>query len=588
MGNNGRMTERRCVQCGQPLAPNANFCAECGAAIASETRDAPVSPEGAPQPASIPTAAKTLLHFGAIRAPSAEDTPPPTRQGLPLYKTMIGIPQTGDGLPAAGMALRNDRPAPAAATPPLNPKQTMLGVATPGIAPLRPGAVAATAPLSPGATAAARPRVAPEARIVPAPEPLPEIAAPVPPRALAKRGVPLATVALALGGLVLVSGIAVAWLLRGSAPITAGARSSSEGADVLVLHCDPRSCKDGTTVTVDGVAATFASGQAELTLPVPLHVGANSLSLRIDRPGMGRDEVVSVLVPVAYRVRADVAPMAPMSGRPPAIVIHVEALPGSNVTVDGKHVDLQSNGVGEVAIDESAATSGPADESRPIALDVGYAIAPPGPDAHPARGTVSARVSVAPLRVDVPGEHAVFEDDHFMLAGRAAKGASVTIDGAPVEVAADGSFESSVSLPAVGEHSIEVRGKTALLAPRTIDMHIKRVASLATEAKDFERQNTVGYDSAMADIAAAIGRPMIVEGEVIESRTLGHRTVALVDDRRGCAKGPCLARVIVAGDAAPARGQVIRAFGSVARPYSSSPGQTVPELEAAFLLSSKR
>jgi hypothetical protein len=157
-----------------------------------------------------------------------------------------------------------------------------------------------------------------------------------------------------------------------------------------------------------------------------------------------------------------------------------------------------------------------------------------------------------------------------------------------VDVNADGGFESAVSLPALGERTVEVQGKTALLSARTIDLRIKRVASLAAEAKDFERQATVGYDAAMANIAAAVGRPMIVEGEVIEARTVGHWTVVLVDDRRGCARGPCLARVIVAGDAAPARGRTIRAFGSVARPYSPSPGQTVPEVEAAFLLSSKR
>lgn len=582
------MTEHRCVQCGQPLAHGANFCAECGAAVAPDARDGAPPVPAPPASAPLPAGSKTLLHFGAIRSPSADDAIPPTRQGVPLQRTMIGIPQKGGGPPPAGMTLPAGRPAPGAPGRQLNPKQTMLGVATPGIAPLHPGMATPAEPgLVPPPAAMGptmRSRIA-ESRIVPAPEPLPELAAPLPPKAASKRGVPLATVALVLGGVVLVSGVTVAWLLRGSAPITASARSSSEGRDVLLLHCDPRSCKDGTTAGVESVKATFVSGEAEVTLPEPLHVGANPLSLRIDRPGMGRDEVVSLLVPVAYRVRADVSPMA---GSRPSIVIRVEALPGSDVTVDGKHLELASSGVGELAIDESAATHGAADESRTVALDVGYTITPPGAGAQPAQGTVSARVSVAPLRVDVPSDHAVFEDTRFILAGRAAKGASVTIDGASVDVSADGAFESAVPLPALGERTVEVQGKTALLAARTIDLKIKRVANLATEAKDFEHQETVGYDAAMANIAAALGRPMIVEGEVIEARTVGHRTVVLVDDRRGCAKGPCLARVIVAGDAAPARGRTIRAFGSVARPYSSSPGQTVPELDAAFLLLSKR
>ncbi|HXX69991.1 MAG TPA: hypothetical protein VEK07_22620 [Polyangiaceae bacterium] len=500
---------------------------------------------------------------------------------------MIGIPQAGDRVPAAA-TVRGERTAQAPATRPLNPKQTMMGVATPGIAPLRPGEPPPLEPpplLSGPAGAPVRPRTTPDATIVPPPEPLPEIAAPVPPTDMPKRGVPLATVALVLGVLVLVSGITVVLVLRGTAPISAGARSSSEGKDILLLHCDPRSCRDGTTAGVEGVQATFVSGEAEVTLPEPLHVGANPLSLRIDRPGIGRDEVVSVIVPVAYRISADVSPM---SNPRAEIVVHVEALAGSEVTVDGKHVVLEPSGVGELAIDESSATRGPADESRVVAVDVGYRIVPPGAGTLPAQGTVSARVSVAPLRVDVPGEHAVFETDRFVLAGRAAKGASVTIDNAPVEVSADGSFESTVPLPAFGERSIQVRGQTPVFSPRTIDIHVKRVGSLATEAREFEHQPTLGYDAAMSDLAASIGQPMVIDGDVIESRTAGHRTVVLVDDRRGCAKGPCLVRVIIAGDASSARGKIIRAFGFITRPFSSSPGQTVPELEAAFVLPPKK
>jgi hypothetical protein len=111
---------------------------------------------------------------------------------------------------------------------------------------------------------------------------------------------------------------------------------------------------------------------------------------------------------------------------------------------------------------------------------------------------------------------------------------------------------------------------------------VKRVAHLASEAKDFERQNPIGYDAAVKNLTANVGQPIVVDGEVIESRTVGHRTVALVDDRRGCAKGPCLARVVVGQDATVTPGKVIRAYGRLTHPYKSAPGQTVPEIEADF------
>ena len=134
--------------------------------------------------------------------------------------------------------------------------------------------------------------------------------APPPPRIVRKGGVPLVAVALAAGALVVVGGAAIAFLWHGAPPISALPRVTPEGTDVLHLTCDPASCKDGTVATIDGASATFAAGAADLPLAQPLHVGQNALSLHVDRPGMGRDEVVALSVPVAYRVRADVGGMS--------------------------------------------------------------------------------------------------------------------------------------------------------------------------------------------------------------------------------------------------------------------------------------
>jgi len=237
----------------------------------------------------------------------------------------------------------------------------------------------------------------------------------------------------------------------------------------------------------------------------------------------------------------------------------------------------------------------PADESRVVSLDIPYTVAT-GPSAGPAAapasspnaGTVSVRVAIAPLRVDTPGARAVVDTDHVLLAGRAAKGATVTVDGAATPVAADGAFETAVTLIAPGEISVEVRSGTAALAPRTVHVALKRVASLAVEAKAFEKQATLGYDAALANLATDIGQPIVIEGEIIEPRASGHRTLLLIDDRRGCAKGPCLARVVIGQELAVARGDRLRAFGHVARAFTTPGGQTVPEIEADFVVRAKR
>jgi hypothetical protein len=418
---------------------------------------------------------------------------------------------------------------------------------------------------------------------VPAPAPLAELPAPAPARIARRKGVPLVAVALVAGGLLLGGGIGLVWMSRDSPAISAQLRSSADGTDVLGLRCDPRRCKNGTTVEIDGARSTFAEGQADVTLSRALHIGDNPLALHVDRPGLGRDEVVRLVVPVSFRIRADLSGMTSPS---PNVTIRVEAAPGSDVTVDGKRLALSATGTAAYPIDQSVSTDGPADESRVVTVQVPYSVATQGTAAQ--SGTVSARVSVAPLRIDVPGTHGVVDRDRILVAGRAARGAAVTIDGVAATVAPDGSFEATVPLPSAGERTLLVRAGTAALSPRTVRVSVKRVASLVEEAKAFERRKPLSYDSAMASPSASVGQPIAVEGEVMKARASGHRAILIVDDRRGCGKGSCLARVASAQDFAPAPGTFVRAYGRVAPPLGAPSGESVLEVEADFLLPMKR
>jgi RNase P/RNase MRP subunit p29 len=420
---------------------------------------------------------------------------------------------------------------------------------------------------------------------VPPPAPLEDLPAPPPPVVVRKGGVPIAVVALIIAGVLVVGGIVVALVWKGAPPMTAQARTTPEGNDALHLVCDVKNCPDGTVAALGAAKATFAAGQADLTLASPLHLGDNDFALQVTRPGMGRDETMKFVVPVAYRVRADVTTM---SGPKPTITIRVEAKPGTDVKVDDKPVALDANGAGAYAIDESVATEGSADESKVVSLDLKYVVSPKG--GAPESGTVSARVAVSPLRIDAPGTRATVEEDHVLFAGRGPKGATITVDGNPVTVAADGSFETTVALPAPGDHVVETRGGTTALMPRTVHVPVTRVGSLADAAKAFEQQTPapIGYDAAMADIAGHTGQPIVVDGTVIDARGSGHRTLVLVDDKRGCKKGPCLARVILGRDMALVRGDLLRAYGAVARSFTTPAGQTVPEIDSQFVVRTKR
>ncbi len=572
----------------------------------------PVAPEAqalAAAPAAAKLQMKTMLGFAsplsaqpaatASSPPAATPSQAPAAGGKPGFqKTMLGgaafVPPTAAASVSASPPAVSQAPV---------PKGTMLGVAMPGIAPAHASDPSSTPamhaqpnlsapPSAPLASAAPGPVQAPQRRSAPlsatvalvaAPAPLEEIVAPPPPRIVKSGGVSIAVVAAVMGGLVLVGGAATALLWRQAPPISAQPKAAPDGKDVLHLTCDPASCKDGTTAMLGPLKTTFAAGQADLTLSEPLKVGDNDLALQIQRPGLGRDEAVKLVVPVAFRVHADIATMTAVH---PSITIRAEALPGSDVRIDGKPVTLDANGVGAYALDETAATDGPADESKPVAADVPYVVTPKGGVAQ--NGTVSARLAIAPLRVDAPGLRGVFEEDHVLIAGRAAKGATITVDGAPVAVAADGSFETTLAVPALGDRTVDVRGGTPTLMPRTMHVTLRRVKSLLEEAKAYEAQKTLAYDAAMANLTAAAGQPIILEGEVFESRGSGHRTIVLLANRRGCPGTACIAKVVVGREMKLARGEVWRAYGLVTGGSPNAAGQTTLEMAADFLVRSKK
>ncbi len=694
-----------CAQCGNALPEGARFCGQCGAVTASLAPPPRAAPQGTvpvaqgptsptaghipAAPVSIPATSSTassplnqtlLTHGSAGSSLSAKKTmmgvsagdvashaaaapppapgpphPPSGTSGRAGLKTMMGVAMPGiaplreEAIPVSptrpperssqesplarsrtmlGVAMPGIAPLRDASEAPPAPSRvpdaapglpsggpprfggTMLGVAVPGVAPLNPGISFApdTLPPNAGTPSAGPPGFAPSAgassmapgmmtvpsmpphvsgklahTVVPPPvvamppplvddDPVPE-----PPRRRTKRGVPLGVVAAIVGGLVLVGGATIALLYRGTKPMTAQPQVDAQGKEELLLRCVD--CKDGTVADLDGAKAVFAAGEARLALAKPLDVGENVLAVSIDRPGVGRDETVRLRVPVAFRVRAD---LADIGARPPVITVRVGATPGSDVTVDGRPLALDTTGRGAYALDVSADTEGPADDLRVIDRKIPYAVTSKG--APPETGVVAARVAVAPLHLDSPGSHAVIDGPTFMVAGRTQPGGSVTLNDQPTPTAADGSFAQVLEAKAPGDLDVAIRASAPSRAPRVVHVVVKRVASLEAEARALDASPQLGYDALAADIASRVGQRIVVAGEVIEARASGHQVVALIDDRRGCARGPCLARVIASEDARLTHGATVRAYGRVTRAVAASDGKTVPEVEADFIV----
>ncbi len=578
------------------------------------------TPEPRPQPPAQPTAIgparpsggpvhgapalRTMLGMPASELPSGGGRPP-AQQGRPpgtapapppAQKTMMGV-----AIPGIAPTSQGERPP--AGAPDLRSKQsTMLGVAIPGIAPthdpqpgppsaphgslpqhhpygLTPQGLPAPAPPMPSQVqnTALGMMAAPEVKIVPRPKTLIDEPLPAAPQIASKRGIPALAVVGIVAALVIVLGGAGAYLaLRNAGTLTAVPQLDETGRESLKIGC--ATCPDGTTVALGASSATVTAGAALLPLPAPLSIGDNDLAVKIDRPGAGRDEEVKVHVPVAYRVRAD---LATLNAKPPAITVRVEASLGSEVKIDDKPVALDATGRGSYAIDLSKETEGTG-EAKTFERKIPFVITSKG--GPPQTGQLTARTGIQALALDAPGAELYTDKTTAAVAGQTRPGSSVTIDGQSVPVDAQGHFGVRVELASVGEKPLEIVASAAPQAPRIVKVKVTRVASLADASKDLDARSPIAFDVFGADPASKVGQQAVVEGDVVDVRAGGGHTVLLIDSKRGCAKGAsCLVRVTHGEEDKVARGDIVRAFGRVVGSVTAS-GKTVPEIDASLVL----
>jgi hypothetical protein len=555
----------------------------------------------APGPATAAASTQLLASTASASTFEAPATAPTAAgRAAIVAKTILGVAApklapVAPGAPGAGQAPVT----PSAGKPPAAPGKaigTILGVAMPGIAPLRPG-VDKTAFLPqqpPQAQRVALP-APPLEPIVPRPAPLVDEPLPDAPKRASRSGVPLAAVAGGLAGLVLVAGVVVALVWKGAPPIVARPTLDAQGREALHLTCD--ACADGTGVNLSGTKTTFKNKEADLLLPSPLKIGQNPFSLQIARPGLGRDETVKVTVPVNFRIRAD---MSGVNAKPPVITVRVEAAAGTAVEVDGKPIALDGAGAevgrGEYVVDISAETQGTSTETKRIEKKIPFSVTQTGAGAEksggktdePVKGTLPAALGVTPLHLDAPGMHAVTDQKTFVVAGQTLAGGAVTINGQPAPVEPSGVFARTLDAPSTGEVAVDVVATMPQLAARTAHFAVRRVESLDAEARAAEAlaSTLLTYDGAR-DIAAHVGQGIVIEGEIIETRQVGHQTILVVTDRRGCAAkadpNQCLARVLSGAHDTRKKGEIVRVFGHITRAVQAQNGRAVPEIEADFL-----
>jgi hypothetical protein len=561
-------------------------------AAAPETRPSPATatpPVEAPAPRL--GLKQTMLGFAA--PPGLADRPVPSREApvpASATPTFQGTPNAspdpmGGTLAFAAPSVPRDdgrnqafgSPTPAGIAPQAMHKQTMLGVARPGIAPLRAG----------------EPRPAPEAAREPirfavpvsAPQPRQEPTRTPslddPPAAPVRAGLPKGAIVLIIvAALLAVTAGVVAFLWESPRPIRAEVVLDDRSNEVLSLSCDD--CVDGTQVSLGPNKALFAAKKASLALSKPLEVGKNDIVVAVQRPGIGRDEEVALSVTVDYRVRGVLTSLAE---DPPKVKVAVQAVPGSAVVVDGQPVQLDPTGKGEHSLDVSHDLDGPAETIQPFERKLPYTVTPPGAEAR--SGEVTLRFGIVPLRVDAPGDGIIVEGETFMLSGHTLKDGRITVSGRPITVDAEGRFAQLMNVSSIGETTVVVRAEAKDHAPRFVRVKVKRVAKLKDEAVLFRQSATDQY-SAMDSADSKKGLAVALAGEVIEVRLDGEVTVLLFDVKKGCETSPCLAKVTFGGRFGTKKGANVTAFGHVVGSVDGPrTGTKIPAVAAEFLLVEK-
>jgi len=617
---------RPCPHCGTQNAPEASACISCGKPLVSLTETV----VGYSPPAAEARFRGTMIGFAPAPTPPAPAQPTPAAQPPPaaqqapnpkaggLRKTMIGIAPLGPSgeapsvpaPPEAQSLAAGPTDMPSYPTPPPPPEaaprvgpggtlphlpahqKTMVGIARPGIAPLNPGqakptASAPTAPAPIPSAAGAYPSAGslPSANQVGA---APSPALPSHPHGPAlrtaraevrhKQGIPALAAVSMVGAAGLFAAAAVVWLFyRGHGSIEARATALADGKEQLELTCS--ACDDGTVARLDAANATFAGHHASLALSRPLKVGENPMTVTLVSP-RGKQSFVDISVPIAFRVRGDTSGLdAPT----PELRVLVNAVAGSTVTVDGKTVALNAEGEGRYVLDVSSEVTGLDASVKTLERHLPYVVTPPnGPSQT---GSVSLQAGVTPLVIDAPGPAVLLETSNFVLAGRTAKGGTLTVSDRPITVDTNGRFAQMMNVSAPGETTIIVRATNKDTAPRLFPLRVKRVDSLQREAERVRQRATSNY-AAIADQAEIKrGWAVALDGVTVEARTENYNTVVVMDVQGGCTHAPCLARITYGAPYSLAQGDKFSAFGEVLGVVEGPrSGSKIPEIRADFLL----
>jgi hypothetical protein len=506
------------------------------------------------------------------RAPVAQpDALAPARPARAMFQTMLGLAPAAPAAAPTNQAKQTLLGAGNFSVPEIgkplpfgSKKETLIGVAIPGIAPVNPGVHKI-----PSASSSDERAEIPDPQYEPG-EPSSDM--PLPSTRTTRRYLAL-YLSIAAGVLATISVIAIGWW-RSSPKLDVQVRTDDSGRDSLELDCT--NCDDGSTISLEESSTTFGNHHASIPLKVPMKMGDNWVQLVLSRHS-ARAETIRLRVPVDYRV---VGNMSALNESPPRLRLLVEKSPNVVMDVEGQPVSFDATGHGHYDIDVSEDLIGQANLEKPLERRVSYSVR----NATVARrGSVLLRTGILPLLVNSPGALFITDREEFKLCGITSSIAQVDIAGLNVGVDSSGHFCHLMVIKENGRFAIWITASARGYAPRRVQRIIERTSNLGAYARKLYGEVTHEFEKAEPTSQSNPNSLVALTGTIIELSESPPVTRLLLQygskrENRG------FVRVVASNQPPLVAGRMVTVFGQIAGTLKGPDGREMNELSAAFII----
>jgi zinc-ribbon domain len=391
------------------------------------------------------------------------------------------------------------------------------------------------------------------------------------------------------GVLVVIGAVALIYLLafgKGKA-IEPQLFRTSDGNAITVAFSFPEAPM-GTTIQVLGQTVQVSDNQARLDIPIAnIKLGTNEIPLVYLEPGQS-PENLKFNIAMRHTISTDLSGLA---AEEPFVSVGFNVAEGIALAIEGKPIQLVG-GVHTHKVLVGSLQAGVDEAADNISHKINFQLTDAKGGAE--QGQQLVTIPLTKLQIDRPAEKAVVASPSVTCAGVAENGAQITVNGKPVGVTAIG-FMSTVPMPSLGEHKINVTARAPGKAPRQRTVTVTRIDNLDGAIEQWSKDVDKGmdYPTIGRDPNAHVGKKVKLNGRVVNINTEKGVTAFLLYIASGCPAGArCAVYVVYRGETEAGLQSWVDVFGTVrgTRAVDLPNGQKleVPAVDAQFVIKTKK